>query len=250
MNELDRLLELVTREAAYGAAFYDALLTHDVYALMLKGDCPRPEGRVRFVMWTGDDGVRVVPCFSNRAAVRRALTPQWQAVRLNGRILLEGCQGTTVVLNPNAPCFCRLTPAEITNLLSTGLPDAGLCGPPIAPSRVELDAPNVPEHLLHSLTVLLAHHPAVQRAYLLTCHYPELAAAICTVAAVFDAPPANDHIARAVASLPGDLGLTGSLDLIRLVPDESLTREVVTRGTPFYVRSVSTVAVQPTASVT
>src|SRR5687768_5258015 len=122
MNELDQLLERVTAEPAYGPAFYAALLTKEVYVLIPAGAVLSPTGTVRFVMWTGADGQRVIPFFSNRAAIRRVLNGETQALRLLGRSFLEACQGAIVVLNPNERCSCRLTPEEVERLLATGSP--------------------------------------------------------------------------------------------------------------------------------
>lgn len=162
MNELDRLLECVTREPAYGPAFYQALLRESVYALIPEGAVFTPAGTVRFIMWTGDDGQRVIPFFSNRASVRRVLTEQTQALRLQGRIFLEACRGGIVVLNPNEKNFCRLMPGEVALLLDTGSPNASQNYFAPEPMTLELQMPDVPPDLLHSLSLLLAQFATLQ----------------------------------------------------------------------------------------
>ena len=192
MNELDRLLECVTREPAYGPAFYGALLRESVYALLPAGAVFTPAGTVRFIMWTGEDGQRVIPFFSNRASVRRVLTDQTQAFRLQGRTFLEACRGGTVVLNPNESRFCRLSPSELALLLDTGSPNASQSYLATEPMTLELQMPEAPPDLLHSLCLLLAQFHDIERAYMVTMHAQSETATPAWLVAVLlspDEPP-------------------------------------------------------------
>lgn len=216
MNPLDRLLERVTLEPAYGPAFYQVLLESDVYALIPVGEAPTPGGGVRFVMWTGDDRQQVIPFFSSRAAVRRVLTAKTQALqRVNGRVFLEPCRGAFVVLNPNERHSCRLTPSELALLLDTGSPNLSEDYVTTRDMQVEIAMPEAPAEILMSLSLLFAQVPAVERAFLVTlrpdAHVPPVwlvAAFIATgdaaqwvskqMAAVFaDRPPPTASISRA-----------------------------------------------------
>jgi hypothetical protein len=186
----------VTLEPAYGPAFYQVLFESDIYALIRAGDAPTQEGRVRFVMWTGEDGQQVIPFFSNRAAVRRALNANTQALRVNGRVFLESCRGAFVVLNPNERYFCRLTPSELALLLDTGSPNLAEDYVTTRDMQVEIAMPDAPPEMLTSLSLLFAQEPAVERAFLVTLRSDESAPPVWLVAAFI----ATDDAAQWVRS--------------------------------------------------
>jgi hypothetical protein len=167
-TELDRLLARITREPAYGPSFFRALLHERVFALIPATEVISPEGRVRLIMWTGQDGSRIIPFFSNEEVLGRALAInlETQAIRLRGRVFLEASRGATVVLNPNEPLYCRLTPGEVALLLDTGSPNAPEPYQSPEGTHVGFTVPVEAHDLLNSLVLLLCQFPEVDRAYL------------------------------------------------------------------------------------
>ena len=231
------MLERVTLEPAYGPVFYRTLFESDVYALIPAGDLPTPEGRIRFVMWTGEDGQQVIPFFSNRAAVRRALKSDLQALRVNGRVFLEACRGGFVVLNPNERYFCRLTPAELALLLDTGSPNLPENYVTTRDMQVELAMPEVPAELLTSLSLLFAQEPAVERAFLVTLRPDEHAPPVWLVAAFIATDDAAQWVAQQMAAVLADRPPSNSVDLARLRPGSDLATSIETTLAPIYERA-------------
>lgn len=239
MNELDRQLERVSKEPAYGPEFYQALLTEPVYVLLPAGAVFTPSGTVRFIMWTGEDGQRVIPCFSNRAGVRRALTKQTQALRLQGRTFLEACRGGIVVLNPNERYFCRLEASHVVSLLDTGSPNAPDLYAAPHDMELELRMPDVPAPLLHSLTLLFAQLPGVESAYIVTMRgQDESKPPVWLIAIVVDSDRAAEQAANHVTSLLVDCSPQHNVDLLRLVPGDANHAAMAAHVKPFYERSV------------
>lgn len=252
MNALDQLLERVTHEPAYGPQFYERLLESDVYALILAGETPIPGGRVRFVMWMGEDGQNVIPFFSSRSAVRRALKAPWQAFRVNARVLLDSCRGAIVVLNPNERFFCRLTPPEVELLLDTGSPSAPERYSAPEDARIELTAPPASPELLNSLSLLLSQHQGVERAFLVTLRSSiDLAAVpIWLVAAFMDSDETGARVAQHLSALLADMPPSNSFDLLRLRPGDPETVAITEAIVPFYERSFGSRVVMTTITGT
>ena len=234
LNPLDRLLERVTLEPAYGPAFYQTLFESDVYALIPAGDAPTPGGRVRFVMWTGEDGQQVIPFFSNRAAIRRALNDSTQALRVNGRAFLESCRGAFVVLNPNERYFCRLTPSELVLLLDTGSPNLAEHYVTSRDMQVEIATPEAPAEMLTSLSLLFAQQPAVERAFLVTLRTNEHAPPVWLVAAFIATDDAAQWVSQQMAAVLADRPPSHSVDLARLTPGSDMATAIETTLAPFY----------------
>lgn len=238
MTELDRLLERVTLEPAYGPVFYQTLFDSDVYALIPAGEAPTPKGRVRFVMWTGQDGQQVIPFFSSRAAVRRALNANTQALRVNGRVFLEACRGGFVVLNPNERYFCRLTPSELALLLDTGSPNLPENYVTTRDMQVEIAMPSeAPAEMLTSLSLLFAQEPAVERAFLVTLHPDEHARPVWLVAAYIATDEAAQWVSKQMAAVLADQPPCNSVDLARLTPGSDMATAIETTLAPFYERA-------------
>ncbi len=231
------MLERVTLEPAYGPAFYQVLFESDIYALIRAGDAPTQEGRVRFVMWTGEDGQQVIPFFSNRAAVRRALNANTQALRVNGRVFLESCRGAFVVLNPNERYFCRLTPSELALLLDTGSPNLAEDYVTTRDMQVEIAMPDAPPEMLTSLSLLFAQEPAVERAFLVTLRSDESAPPVWLVAAFIATDDAAQWVSKQMAAVLADRPPSHSVDLARLTAESEMATTIETTLRPFYERS-------------
>lgn len=239
MNELDRLLHCVTREPGFGPAFYQALLREPIYAIVPEGAVFTPAGTVRFIMWTGDDGQRVIPFFSNRALVRRVISEHTQALRLLGRTFLEACRGATVVLNPNETVFCRLTASEASLLLDTGSPNASQNYQAAERMTLELQMPDVPPGLLHSLSILLAQFPDIDCAYLVTMHAAsETVMPVWLLAVLTRSDSVGEMISRQLSAMLADQPPPVSMDLLRMQPGDANAASLGANMRPFYDREL------------
>jgi len=242
-NELEELLEMSCAEPAYGPRFYRCLLRSEIHALCLASDIRRSGGKVRFVMWTGADGVQVIPCFSSIKLVSRALNPTIAAYKIAGRQLLEATRGATIVLNPNEPSSCRLAPYEIAALLETG-----------AVSRPEIEtlkedksfmfdvAENPPVGLMHSLIVLYSQHPLVQRAHLV-CFWPDSepekrAYLICIRLDDGAGKGKAEKVVRESAAVMVDVPPEMSADILTFTSDDETLQLVGQLAAPFYERAM------------
>lgn len=173
-NNLERLLDLSCSEPGYAPEFYRDLLVSDVFAVIPVEGHGMDEGKLRFVMWNGADGSVVIPYFASMEALEKALQPGWQGVRLIGRQFLELTKGATVVLNPNEPASCRLSPGEVTLLLETGaVSNPERASPTANPLRGFLPVESPPAATLFSLSVLFSRRTSVHRAYLMHCFPPD-----------------------------------------------------------------------------
>lgn len=239
MNELEWLLKRVTLEPAYGPMFYQTLLSEPVYVLMPMGSVFTDRGTVQFIMWTGQDGRKVIPFFASREAIRRVLTPQSQSVRLrSGRAFLEACRGGIVVLNPNEECSCRLTAQEIALLLKTGSPNAPESYAAPQDMILELQQPDVPAQLLTSMSLLLSQIPDVERAYVVTM-YPEQAASarVWLVAMAVESDAAAQLAAERMTALLAARTPSTSVDLLSMKPGSANAVAMQEKLSPFYDRA-------------
>lgn len=239
MNDLERLLELATREPAHGPDFFRALLSSHVFALILADDTGQPGAEAPYVMWTGADGVRVVPFFASRGAVRRALTRKTQAVRVDGRDFLESCRGATVVLNPNEPYTLRLGPEDLDRLVRTGLPDAPEVYATQADQQVAFRMPEVPPSLLDSLRLLLARHLGVQSAYLASMTSSLDVAPVWLIALRSDGVDDLERFASELSSMLASVHPGNTVDLMRIDPGSKEDKDFRREMQPFYERSVT-----------
>jgi len=235
-NELERLLDLACIEPGYAPEFYRCLLASEVYALLPTVGHGMDEGKLRFVMWRGADGIDVIPYFASRGALRRALKPGWQPVKFTGRALLKITHGATVVLNPNEAATSRLTPAEVTLLLDTGavssLERATQYGGLMCSLQV---AATPPTATLHSLSVLFSRHRSVRRAYLALYFPPEKPEARCYLIVIrmdnHDAERLVRESAQVIQDVPPDL----NIDLLTCFDDaHDLLQLVSDLAPPFY----------------
>lgn len=238
-NELERLLHLTCREPAYAAEFYRCVLASDVYALIPTEGHGIEEGKLRFVMWRGADGHDVIPYFASRAAVLSAVKPGWQPVKLMGRSFLLATLGATVVLNPNEAASCRLTPGEVTLLLDTGAvtqPRPEVLSEERVRAFLPVEGP--PSATLQSLSVLLARHPAVQRAYMAYCFPPDQPDARSYLVLIRTDGHATEQLVRECAQLLEDVPPDRGMDMMTCVDDShDLLQLLAGFGPPFYDRS-------------
>jgi hypothetical protein len=228
----------VTLEPAYGPEFYRVLLQSDIYALIPAGKVPREGEKVRFVMWKGADGQNVIPFFSSRSTVRRVLTGDTQALRIRARGFFESCRGAIVVLNPNERFFCRLMPHEVALLLDTGSPSAAINYQAPHDKVMELAAPPAPPEMIGSLSLLLAQHPGIERAYMVSLRSNDNdVACVWLVAVVIDAGDPTEQLAHQLAALLTDQPPAANVDLLRLTPEHPNAVAMAEAMQPFYDRA-------------
>ena len=248
-NELERLLELACTERGYGPQCYRCLLESEVYAIRPAPGHRSEDGIVRFVMWTGEDGVQVIPYFSSRTLVRRALTPSTEAYKLTGRRLFEATRGATLVLNPNEPFHCRLAPHEITALLETGAVSDPISSEIKEEKTFTFDvAEHPPAALMHSLIVLYSQHPSVRKAHLV-CFWPddEPEKRAYLIGILLDASD-GEAVARESAAVMLDVPPDMATDLLMFKTDEDGTLQVMEQlSAPFYERSLGARLIAPSS---
>lgn len=249
-NGLERLLDLACTEPAYGPEFYRCLLDSEVFGLIPKPKRGRVDGVVRFVTWTDLNSTSVIPCFSSRAIVRRAITPKLAAITVLGRSFLEATRGSTVVLNPNQTVSCRLSPSEVGALLETGAVSR--------PERVRLAVEqivaftrphNPPVALIHSLVILYSRHANVESAYLVIMYPESSPEQRAYLVGVQLAPGSNgEPVARESAAVMQDVPPDLSTDLMVFKDSQHPTLQAIARiAHPFYDRAVGSRIVKPTS---
>ncbi len=248
-NELQRLLELACTEPAYGPTFYRCLLESEVYALV-PAPIHRPDDRVRFIMWKGADGIQVLPYFASREQVHRVLTSATKEYKINGRLLLEVTRGATLVLNPNEPCDCRLSPAEIDALLLYGTVSSPESYRVEQETKFAFDIPErMPQALIHSLVVLYAQHPSVLRAYLVIfwpIDEPEKQAYLIGLRLSDDA--FAEQIVRESSAVMQDVPPDLPADVVTFSTDNDSTLQAMASATaPFYECELSRRLVMPSS---
>lgn len=235
-NELERLLDLACSEPGYAPEFYRCLLASEVHALIPTSGHGLDEGKMRFVMWRGADGIDVIPYFASHGALRRALKPGWQSVAFTGQAFLKLTRGAIVVLNPNEAATSRLTPAEVAMLL-----DTGAVSNPERESRTDgwtrllQPVATPPTATLHSLSVLFSRHPNVLRAYVVHCAPLDAPEARCYLIVIrmhdHDAERLARESAQVMLDVPPDLGT----DLIMCFDDtHEVLQQVAGLAAPFY----------------
>ncbi len=244
-NELERALERTTLEPAFASSFYRCLLESEVYALVPEGEVVTPRNTIRFVMWTGADGERIIPFFSSARLVEQALAPTLQGVCMSGQTFLQLSRGAPVVLNPNEAYYCRLSASEIEALLATGTPDApqpyvASLGQQVWPAM----PPGVPDELLQSLSLVCAQRPEIERAYMVSLRNSDSdPAVVWLVAALVHSDDAIQWLAQQIASLMASRPPTNNVDLTRLAPGSELFRAIESNASPFYNRNARSTVV-------
>lgn len=174
-QQLSALLE-ATRQAADLAdaaraqeAFFKALLGATVYAHVPTE--PSPAGRMRFIQFIRpDNGLTVLPFFSDRDQAEIAAARSAGIVALSGRRLFELTRGATLMLNPNHDQMA-LYPPEINAILE-GRPLGFFTREQIqADEEIGVCPPSVPtDDLVLALRDLYFREPSVRTGYLSQVH--------------------------------------------------------------------------------
>lgn len=235
-NELERLLDLANREPAYGPDFYRCMLESDVYALVPEEGHNLAEGRLRFVMWRSGDGHDAIPYFTSRAALQRALQPGWQSIKLLGRFFLNATRGATVVLNPNEPASCRLSPQEVALLLNTGAVAQMYADVPSEDRTYRFERVENPAiATLQSLSLLFARHANVLCAYVASYYPPEQPKALSYLILIRVDDRETDRLVRECAQVMEDLPPDRAMDLTIAFEDSDVMLQGLEKlGPPFY----------------
>jgi len=151
-------------------AFFRALLDATVYVHSPRSD---DSGRVRFFQFIRpDNGVTVLPFFTDRGKADAVGRTDAKTIALTGRQLFEHTLGATLMLNPN-DAHCVLYPEEIAVLLDTGMIPRVETEVLKSDRTVGFRAPiNAPEWLQPFLAQAVSMLPYVQCAYLVETLMP------------------------------------------------------------------------------
>lgn len=234
-NELTCLMQKALADKAAEPAFFLALLEATVYA-----HTPRigRSGHLRLIQFVRpDNGLTVLPFFSDEAQARAAAGTTATVVVLTGRQLFELTRGVTLMLNPNS-ASCTLYPEEIAALLDRGelaiveKVDTGGQDLRIAPVREQ------PSWLIDRLIALYASLSSIEAAYLGAigpADRPDQQGLLVAAAV-----PKKDaeRVARATTTaLQGQCHtLLVTVDFTAFEPDELPQWLRETEITPFYLR--------------
>lgn len=197
-DELHRLLERAMADGQDEPAFFRALLEATVYAHV---PLSYQNAHLQFMQFKRpDDGLLVLPFFTDEVAAGDAAQSVARVVAMTGRQLMEATQGATLVLNPMGR-HCTLYPEEIEGLLSSGITavindvevqeeTAPLVGQPEA----------TPAWLVDTVTTTLAKLPFVSVAYLAGLRKSEAASESGLLIVLGGESPHAERAVRAVTA--------------------------------------------------
>jgi hypothetical protein len=125
---LEETLAKATQDAAYHPAFYKSLLQSDIYVLaesnknILKQKDPSENpANMSVVVWLKPDGSQVIPIFTSKQELLKAVKKQASFIRINAKVFFESTSGSCYVLNPASQYGKELLAAEIKALLDGSL---------------------------------------------------------------------------------------------------------------------------------
>lgn len=208
-NSLTTLLALAKDDPEQCTAFYQALLTSEVYTLLPAVGNGLEEGKARFVMWMLAEGGEIIPCFTSRAAVRRVLTSDLITLRMTGLHFLRLARGASVMVDPNEAASCHLTADDVKGLLAASETADSPFSMAKTDTAAQLHAVATPPlATLQALTVTLSREPTVRRAYLVGIQYPNKTEQpgyiVMLLAAGADEPQLMAAVASAISAAPAD----------------------------------------------
>lgn len=197
-EELQALLTRAMDDRQQEPAFFRALLDATVYAHVPLSD---QNTRLRFMQFRRpDDGLTVLPFFTDEATARWAAQSAARVVVMTGRQLMEATRGATLVLNPTAR-HCTLYPEEIKELLATGTTAV------IETVHVEEEAAplvmrpeTTPAWLVDTVTAILVELPFISVAYLAGRRLTEAASESGLLIALGGEPRQEERAARAITA--------------------------------------------------
>lgn len=173
-NELERAFRFAATEPAHRPAFFKLLMESTVYIIVPPPDETTEGARnmqtgesVRIKTWHKQDGTPVIPFFTSKSALERAIDRNEGCMGLPAWGLFEMVRGTMMVLNPGSQYSKEFFPNEIEGLLAAGINLVPESRKVEKDMPVQLRQPDVyPTEMAASLGLFLAKNPVVKRAYL------------------------------------------------------------------------------------
>jgi len=171
LTALEELQQRAMVDGREEPAFFRALLDATVYAHIPLSD---DSGRLRFIQFVRpDNGVTVLPFFTDSVKAEAAAQSKVRTVALTGRQLFELTLGATLMLNPN-DAYCVLYPEEISALLTTGTIPLVVSEILQTERTLGFRAPiSAPEWFQPCLLQIFSALPYIQQAYLVEAVKPE-----------------------------------------------------------------------------
>lgn len=174
-NALEQALEQATRDPGARPAFYRLLLESQVVVMLGPARDGRSRDGMELIVWTRNDGVRVIPFFSSLEVCKAVVstqgpTPLGPTAIVPARALFKNARSLSMHmhLNPNHTWGREFVPEELASLLTHGTIHHGVSHTVLeADTRVGLRAPQeILPDFQTALASLLTTFPRVQTAYL------------------------------------------------------------------------------------
>ena len=242
-NSLEQSLRLAATEPAHRPEFYRTLLNSVVYVLGTTGTVEREinietGGKVSITHWERSDGSVAIPFFTSLQTLEKAIDSKQSYLELEARALFEMTLGTVLSLNPNSPYGKEFLPEEVRNLLSDELGQKPTQRTVEKEIQVRLGQPaDYPSKMVHSLTLLLAKHRNVKRAFLALMQNMPIDEKPHLIVGI-EVDGDFELVMREAGNVAGDTAPEGEpVDLYRVTEGESgLSDYFLKQTTPFYER--------------
>lgn len=177
-NKLEKALRLAFNEPAHRPAFYDALISAQVFIIGsagVEGDGDEIDleagSKIHIQHWEKQDGSQVIPFFTSLEQLQQSVESEESVLALPARSFFTMVLGSMLVLNPNSQYVKEFLPDEINRLLS---PEPNLVNEQRVikkDSKVFLGQPaEYPTQMIDSLKQLFSNHKDLKRAYLAQMH--------------------------------------------------------------------------------
>jgi hypothetical protein len=244
-NALEQALRAAARDPARLPDFLRLLLDAEVFVIghIAKGT----HGSIRMLdegepvsiqKWRRPDGLPLIPFFTSRDALRRAVTEDVNALGMAARGLFILTHGATLVLNPRLEHGKEFSPDEIAALLQSGAMQTLERRTVEEPGEMTPGEPQAyPSAIIDVLTSFFIRRPQVQAAYLALMNDPAQGGRPCFVVGV-QAEGDIEPLFREIGSILHETAAAGEpIDLYRVVPGESeLSDHLLGQVQPFYDR--------------
>ncbi|WP_033575656.1 enhanced serine sensitivity protein SseB [Dickeya chrysanthemi] len=245
-NNLEKILRRAADEPAHRPEFYRVLMESQVFLLgstdeaVQNGKVNLKAGdKIQIQHWEKPDGAPVVPFFSSLDALQRSIQSEESYLALPARTLFEITRGATLFLNPKSDYGKEFLPHEVEQLLAGGLSREPEQRVVEKDTRVLLGQPaHYPDNMVASLTLLLAKHGNVNKAYLALMHNPSLDEKPHLIIGI-DADGDGEKVMKEAGNVAGDTSPDGEpVDIYRVNKrDDGLSQYFISQTTPFYQRT-------------
>ncbi|ELV8719731.1 enhanced serine sensitivity protein SseB [Vibrio vulnificus] len=242
-NELEEILRLAANEPAHRPQFCEVLLNSQVFLigttgeLSIDGEVNLEAGsKIQIQHWEKADGTPVIPFFSSLKVLQKSIDSEQSYLALPVRSLFEMTQGATLFLNPKSDYGKEFVPEEVAHLLSIGISQSPTLRVVEKETKVLLGQPaSYPSKMVDSLTLLLAKHSNVKRAYLALMHDTSVDEKPHLIVGI-EADGDTEKVMKEAGNVAGDTAPKGEpVDLYRVKDNESGVSEYLINQTkPFY----------------